>query len=89
MSALPRSKVPQHSRGRAAGQPVALRRPWARTAYRGGALHCGCAVDVELVVVARVGCRGVGWLPRRAPVSEFEALNRETAAVIQRSIHFL
>ncbi len=27
MSALPRSKVPQRSRGRAAGQPVALRRP--------------------------------------------------------------
>ena len=27
MSALPRSKVPQRSRGRAAGQPVVLRRP--------------------------------------------------------------
>jgi hypothetical protein len=32
MSALPRSKVPQLSRGRAAGQPVVLRRPSVRGA---------------------------------------------------------
>ncbi len=32
MSALPRSKVPQRSRGRTAGQPVTLRRPSVRGA---------------------------------------------------------
>ncbi len=36
MSALPRSKVPQHSRGRAAGQPVELRLA-VRWSCRGGA----------------------------------------------------
>ncbi len=75
----------QRSRGRAAGQTVALRRPSARTNFRGGAHHCDwarCAVEVELVrgregwlpwrglvAAAWVGCRGVGWLPRRGLVA--------------------
>ena len=68
----------QRSRGRPAGQPVALRRPSARTNFRGGALRCGCAVKVELVrgragwlrwrgwvAVAWVGCRGERRLESR------------------------
>jgi len=61
-----------------------------------------CAVEVELVrgragwlpwrglvAVAWGGGRGVGWLPWRGAVAVASAAwNRETAAVIQRSIHF-
>ena len=80
------------SRGRTAGQPVALRRPWARTAYRGGALHCDWAgvrsrelvaaswVGCRVTAVARVGCRITGWLPYRAPVIVRSWLRISTAA---------
>ncbi len=70
MSALPRSKVPQRSRGRAAGQPVALRRPpiirnplSARSFAMVGAINRSGLGSVSRAggrVAGRSPCRGYG-----------------------------
>ena len=73
MSALPRSKVPQRSRGRAAGQPVALRRPpihliqlSARSFAMGGLIYrSGLGRRVE----GRSPCRGQVPCRRQVAVS--------------------
>ncbi len=68
MSALPRSKVPQRSRGRAAGQPVALRLPpihLIQSAARSFAIG-----GVDLSKLARSPCRRQVAVSRAGSVSK-------------------
>ncbi len=80
MSALPRSKVPQRSRRRAAGQPVVLRRPpihliqlSARSFAMGGLIYrSGLGRRVE----GRSPCRGQVPCRRQVAVSRAGSVSR-------------